>query len=130
MRTLLYVDDLLIAVSSFEEASQTHRIIEETLLAAGIVRAPLNGCFDTPLQTLPDHLGFSISTIGTGALRVPERRCFALRRQTRALLFETSNNRRLVDSDLLRCFAGAVISCLPVVPLARFHLREVFNSQE
>jgi hypothetical protein len=102
MRTLLYVDDLLIAFSSFEETSQTHRIIEETLLVAGIVRAPLNGCFDTPLETLPDHLGFKISTIGTGA----------------------------VDSDLLRRFAGAVISCLTVVPLARFHLREVFNSQE
>ena len=130
MRTLLYVDDLLIACSSFEEASQARRIIEETLLAAGIVRAPLKGCFDTPLQTLPDHLGFSISTVGKGALRVPERRCFALRRQARALLFGASKNRRLVDSDLLRRFAGAAISCLPAVPLARFHLREVFNSQE
>jgi hypothetical protein len=59
-----------------------------------------------------------------------ERRCFALRRQKRALLFEASKNRRLVDSDLLRRFAGAAISCLPAVPLARFHLREVFNSQE
>jgi hypothetical protein len=97
MRTLLYVDDLLIACSSFEEASQARRIIEETLLAEGIVRAPLKGCFDTPLQTLPDHLGFSISSIGKGALRVPERRCFALRRQARALLFEASKNRRLVD---------------------------------
>jgi hypothetical protein len=82
------------------------------------------------LQTLPDHLGFSISTIGKGALRVSERRCFALRRQARALLFEASKNRRLVDSDLLRRFAGAAVSCLPAVPLARFHLREVFNSQD
>ncbi len=65
-----------------------------------------------------------------GNLRVPERRCFALRRQTRALLFEAAKNRRLVDSDLLRRFSGAAISCLPAVPLARFHLREVFNSQE
>ncbi len=63
MRTLLYVDDLLIACSSFEDVSQSRRIIEETLLSAGIVRAPLKGYFDTPLQTLPDHLGFSISTI-------------------------------------------------------------------
>jgi hypothetical protein len=130
MSTLLYVDDLLITCSSFEEASQTRRIIEETLLAAGIVRAPLKGCFDTPLQTLPDHLGFSISSIDKGTLRVPERRCFALRRQACALLFEASKNRRLVDSDLLRRFAGAGISCLPAVPLAPFHLREVFNSQE
>ena len=130
MRTLLYVDDLLIACSSFEEASRARLIIEETLLAAGIVRAPLKGCFDTPTQTLPDHLGFIISSLGKGALQVPERRCFALRRQARALLFEAAKNRRLVDSNLLRRFSGAAISCLPAVPLARFHLREVFNAQE
>jgi hypothetical protein len=130
MHTLLYVDDLLIAWSSFEEASRARQIIEDTLLAAGIVRAPLKGCFDTPTQTLTDHLDFSISSIGKGALRVPERRCFALRRQARALLFEAANNRRLVDSDLLRRCSGAAISCFPAVPLARFHLREVFNAQE
>jgi hypothetical protein len=130
MCTLLYVDDLLITCRSFEEDSQVRRIIEETLLAVVIVRAPLKDWFDTPLQTLPDHLGFSISTIGKGSLRVPERRCFALRRQARALIFEASKNRCLVDSDLLRCFADAAISCLPAVPLARFHLREVFKSQE
>ena len=130
MRTLLYVDDLLIACSSFEESSRARQIIEDTLLAAGIVRAPLKGCFDTPTQTLPDHLGFIISTLGKGALRVPERRCFALRRQARALLFETVKNRRLVDSDLLRRFMGAVILCLSAVSLTRFHFREVFNAQE
>ncbi len=47
MRTLFYVDDLLIACSSFDEASSV-QIIEDTLLASGIVRAPLKGCFDTP----------------------------------------------------------------------------------
>ncbi len=75
-------------------------------------------------------MSFIISSIGKGALRVPERRCFALRRQARALLFQAVKNRRLVDSDLLRCFSGASISCLPAVPLARFYLREVFNAQE
>ncbi len=38
------------------------------------------------------HLGFIISNIGNGDLRVPERRCFAM-----------------VDSDLRRLFTGAVI---------------------
>jgi hypothetical protein len=75
MHTLLYVDDLLIACSSFEEASRARQIIEDTLLAAGIVRAPLKGCFDTPTQTLPDHLVFIISSIGKEVLRVPGRRC-------------------------------------------------------
>ncbi len=50
----------------------------------------------------------------------------------RALLFEADKNRRVVDSDLLRIFAEAAISCccLLEVRLARFHLREVFNAQE
>jgi hypothetical protein len=39
MRTLLHVDDLLIACSSFEEASRARQIIEDTLLVTGIVRA-------------------------------------------------------------------------------------------
>ena len=100
MRTLLYVDDLLIACSFFEESSRARQIMEDTLLAAGVVRAPLKGCL-TPTQTLPDHLGFIISTLGKEALWVPERRCFALCRQARALLLEAVKNRRLVDSDLL-----------------------------
>ncbi len=95
----------------------------------GIVCTSLKGCF-TPTHTLSDHFGFIISTLGKGVLRVPERRCFALRRDACALLFESVKNRRLVDSDLLRRFTGAVISCLPGVTLARFHLREVFNAEE
>ena len=95
-----------------------------------IVRVTLKDCLDTPTQTLTDHLGFIISTIGKGPLRVPERRYFALRRQTRELLFEEAKNRRLVDSDLLCRFADAAISCLPPSPLARFHLSEIFNTQE
>ena len=130
IHTLFYVDDLMIVFSSFDEATSARQIIEDTLLAADIVRAPLKGCFDTPTQTLSDHLGFIVSSIVKGDLRVPERRCFALRRQARALLFEAAKNRRLVDSDLLRHFAGAAILCLPTVPLARFHLREIFNAQD
>jgi hypothetical protein len=71
-------------------------------------------------------LGSIISTNGRGALRVLERRCFALRRQARTLLFEAAKNRRLDNSDLLR---RHVISCFPAVPLARVH-REAFNAQE
>ena len=42
----------------------------------------------------------------------------------------TSKNRHLVDSDLLCRFTGTVISCLSTVPLARFHLREIFNAEK
>ena len=78
IHTLLYVDDLLISCNSFDEATRDRQIIEDTLLATGIVRASLKDCFDTPTQTLPDHLDFIISNIGKGVLWVPERRCFAL----------------------------------------------------
>ena len=78
IRTLLYVDDLLIVWSSFDEETRDRQIIEDTLLTVVIVRATLKGCFDTPTQTLPDHLGFIISIIGKGDLRVPERTCFAM----------------------------------------------------
>ena len=46
---------------------------------------------------MPDHLGFIISTLGKGALRVPERRCFALCRQARAAFrgSQESSPRRL-----------------------------------
>ena len=110
MCTLLYVDDLLITCSS-EEATRARQIIEDTLLATGIVRASLEACFDTPTQTLSDHLLFIISSIDKGDLWVQESRYFALWRQ------ETAKNRRLVDSDLFCRFTGAVISCLSVVPL-------------
>jgi hypothetical protein len=130
MCTLLYFDDLLIACSSFEEASRTRQIIEDTLLSAGIVRVPLKDCFDTPTQTLSNHLVFIISTLGKVSLRVPEKRYCALRRQTRALSFETAKNRRLVDSDLLPRFTEAVVSYLTAVPLPHFHPREVFNVQD
>ena len=68
MRTLLYVDDFLIVCSSFDEATRSRQIIEDTLLDAVIVRASLKSCFDTPTQTLSDHLGFIISSIGKGDL--------------------------------------------------------------
>jgi hypothetical protein len=118
MRTLLYVDDLLITCSSFEEASRARQIIEDTLLTVGKVRAPLKGCFDTPpTQTLSDHLGFSISSIGKGALRVPERRCFALCRQTRALVFETANT--LLTVGKVRAPLGQINHLLPFTPTHR-----------
>jgi hypothetical protein len=69
---------LLIACRSFDEATRARQIIEDTQLAADIFRASIKGCFNTPSQTLSDHLGFIISIIDKAALRVPERRCFAL----------------------------------------------------
>ena len=55
MCTLLYVDDLLITSSSFDKTPRACQIIEDTLLATGILLASLKGCFDAPTQPLPDH---------------------------------------------------------------------------
>jgi hypothetical protein len=108
IRTLLYVDDLLIVYSSFEEASRSRQIIEDTLLTVVIVRVPLKGCFVT---------------------RVPERRCFTLCRQTRALLFETAKNRHLVDSDLLRRSRGQSSLACQHFRLFAFISQKSFNTQ-
>jgi hypothetical protein len=40
----MHVDDLLITYSSFEEASRERQLIEDTLLASGIVRAAFKDC--------------------------------------------------------------------------------------
>ena len=51
MRTLLYVDDLLIVCSSFEEASRARQTIEDRLLTSDIARA-------TQGLLRPDHLWY------------------------------------------------------------------------
>ena len=59
----------------------------------------------------------------------PREEMFCAGRQALTLLFEAVKNHRLVDSDLLCRFTGTVILCLSSVPLTRFHLREIFNTQ-
>jgi len=57
------LDELVVDNSRAAEPDVTKRIFdawgewvhEKTLLAAGIVRASVKDCFDTPTQTLPDH---------------------------------------------------------------------------
>jgi hypothetical protein len=54
----LYLNIVQVVFAGPGSASRVRQIIEDTLLTADIVRAPLKGCFDTPTETLPDHLGF------------------------------------------------------------------------
>jgi hypothetical protein len=63
MRTLLYVDDLLIACSSFEEASRARHIIEETLLAADIRNAADYSMYSTFPTASPGSVLFSRSNL-------------------------------------------------------------------
>jgi hypothetical protein len=51
----------------------------------------------------PDHLGYNIDSKGAGSRQLPKRRCVMIRRATRHLLYQVSQNRRLICSkDLQR----------------------------
>ena len=129
IRTLLYVDDLLACARSEEEALLARDIISQTLEAAGITRSPTKGQW-VPSQTMHDHLGTIISSIGQGSLQLPERRCSHIRRAARHLLHLAATNRRLVCSTVLRKFCGIAVSSLSAIPLAMFHLRSLYSCQE
>jgi len=71
LRILVFVDDLLIALASYAEAVRAKTIIEETFAASSLTQAPGKGQFE-PTQVLVDHLGFKISSKGSGLITVPE----------------------------------------------------------
>mgnify|MGYP006140333087 FL=1 len=124
---VIYIDDLAFCVEGSRQAALRARdFIEKTLTSAGLTRHPTKGQFLEPSQVLVDHLGFELN-IPLNLLRVPERRCVKIRRLATALLCESARNRRLVDSSLLRQFAGVACSTQQAVRSARFHLRAIYD---
>ena len=110
IRCLFFVDDALCALPSKAEALRTRALIEEMFLRSGLQRAPDKGVW-VPTQTLPDHLGFEISTASRqGHLKVPQRRCQDITKAAKDLLARSSRNARRVSSDLLRSFLGKAAS--------------------
>ena len=98
IRCLFFVDDTLCALPSKAEALRTRSLIEEMFLRSGLQRAPDKGVW-VPTQTLPDHLGFEISTASRqGHLRVPQRRCQDITKAAKDLLARSSRNARRVSS--------------------------------
>ena len=81
IRTLLYVDDLLACVRSETETLLARDIISQTLETADIKLSPTKGQW-VPRQTMHDHLGTIISSIGQGSLQPPDSK-FALRNSVR-----------------------------------------------
>jgi len=127
IRTLLYVDDLLACCGTEAEAFIAREIIAKTLEDAGITKSPTKGQW-TPSQVLQvDHLGNIIDSKGAGSLQLPERRCVMIRRAARHLLYQASQNRRLICFKDLQRFTGQAVS---VIPLALFRLRSIYNCQE
>ena len=110
VRCLFFVDDALCALPSRAEALRTRALIEEMFARSGLQRAPDKGVWE-PTQTLPDHLGFEISTATRqGHLRVPPRRCKDITRAAKDLMARSARNARRVSSDLLRSFLGKASS--------------------
>jgi hypothetical protein len=129
MTVFVFVDDFLIALDSQEEAQRAKVIVEEIFLASGLTRAPSKGQWE-PSQTLVDHLGYEICSIGKGLISLPERRCRHVRSLAKSLLCESARNKRRVPSDLLRRFTGTAISSCEAVSQARFRLRSLFDDQQ
>jgi hypothetical protein len=129
IRVLIYVDDFLLALRSKEEAYRSRILIEAVFTAISITRAPAKGQW-VPSHVLDDHLGFRISTVDRGSLKVPERRCRVLRVLARDLLREVASSRRQVCSDKLLVFTGTAVSCIAAIPQARLRLRSLFDCQE
>ena len=53
-----------------------------------------------------------------------------IRRAARHLLYQASQNRRLICSKDLQRFTGQAVSALSAIPLALFRLRSIYNCQE
>jgi hypothetical protein len=129
IRVLIYVDDFLLAWLSKEKAYWTRILIEAAFTASCITRAPAKGQW-VPSHVLADHLGFRISTVDRGSLKVPECRCRVLRALASDLLREAASSRRQVCSDKLHVFTGTSVSCIATIPQASLRLRSLFDCQE
>ena len=126
LRCLWFLDDCLVAMSSRPEALRARRFVEDLLARSGFHKAPDKGIWE-PVQTLPDHLGYEISTVGRGCLKVPPRRCRDIHVAAKDLLCRAKRNRRVVSTELLQVFIGKAASVVQAVRLARFWLRSIHD---
>ena len=126
LRCLWFLDDCLVALPSRPQALRARRFIEDLLARSGFHKAPDKGVWE-PTQTLPDHLGYEISTIGRGGLKVPPRRCKDIHIAAKDLLCRAKRDRRRVSTELLQVFIGKAASVVQAVRLARFWLRSLHD---
>ena len=110
------------------DVSRSH-LDPDRLTASGITRSLVNGQW-IPGHVLFDHLGFHISTLDYGLLKVPECRCRILRALSRDLLHTSAVSLRQVYSDKLSVFTGTAVSCSVAIPQAILRLRSLFDDQE
>jgi len=127
---LWFLDDCLCALSSRAKALQARDFIEDMFRRSGLTKAPDKGVWE-PTRTLPDHLGYEISTGSQrGSLKVPARRCREICTAATNLLCRAANNARRVSTDLLRSFVGKAASVTAACAQARFRLRSIHDVTE
>ena len=130
MRCLWFLDDALIALPSKAAAHAARDLIEELLANSGLTRAPDKGIWE-PTRTLPDHLGFEISTSGShGHIKVPPRRALEVAALAKDLLCRATRDARRVSTDILCTFIGKASSLTDGCDLARFHLRSLHDAHD
>ena len=127
---LWFLDDCLCALSTRAQALQARDFIEDMFRRSGLTKAPDKGVWE-PTRTLPDHLGYEISTAGPrGSLKVPARRCREICAAATNLLCRAAHNARRVSTDLLRSFIGKAASVTAACAQARFRLRNLHDVTE
>ena len=125
-RTLIWVDDGLCAMPSRAEALAARDLIEDLFQRSGLQRAPDKGVWE-PVQLLPDHLGFELSTRGQGCVRVPQRRCREISTTAKDVLCRAARNARRVPNDVLERLLGQVASIGVACANNRLRSRDIYD---
>ena len=125
LRIQPYIDDFLVAASSLTELKRAQRTLDRLLRKTGLRRKPGKGCWEGSQRL--DQLGFMIDTKAQ-VFGITDKRVQKIQNVARKRLQQARQNRRLVETSLLRHFLGVAISCSLAMPLARFYTRSLYDS--
>ena len=125
LRCLPYVDDFLILARSFADALEARAYVDALLELLGLRRNARKGCWD-PTQHL-QHLGLGVDTV-TMTFFVPLARRAKLAAAAAGLLATANSSAGLVGKRRLAGTAGLLASCTLAMPLARHHLRALYDA--
>jgi hypothetical protein len=124
---IVYLDDLLFLLPTYDSAIQARSIIESVFARFGITRHPQKGFgfTDEPLQEFC-HLGTGVS-LSQGVYFVPKPKQDRLKQQASTLLRSQTRHQRTADAYWLIQFAGFAISNRLPLPQARYRTRALFD---
>lgn len=120
-----YMKNFLVAVSSRSQLKRAQRELGILQSLTGLNMKPRNRCWEGS-QGL-DHPGFVIDT-KKRVFGVMDKRVEEIQEITQRLLKLKRQNRRLVDTSMLRHFLGVAISFSLAMPLAHFYTLSLSES--